>query len=113
MTTTATVTSFISLGVCAILYLLPAINAKSRKHPSTGAIFLLNLFLGWTVIGWLAALIWSATATSTHVTTVTNPSVVNPGEDKYQKLERLGGLKDKGLITAAEYEAEKSKILGS
>ncbi len=113
MTTTATVTSFISLGVCAILYLLPAINAKSRKHPSTGAIFLLNIFLGWTVIGWLVALIWSATATSTHVTATANSIGTTTGEDKYQKLERLGGLKEKGLITAAEYESEKSKILGS
>ena len=113
MTTTATVTSLISIGVCAILYLLPAINAKSRKHPSTGAIFLLNLFLGWTVIGWLVALIWSATATSTHVTTAPIQNGITPSEDKYQKLERLGGLKEKGLITAAEYESEKSKILGS
>ncbi|MNZ16097.1 superinfection immunity protein [Pseudomonas putida] len=113
MNTTATVTSFISIGVCAILYLLPAINAKSRRHPSTGAVFLLNLFLGWTVIGWLAALIWSATATSTHITTVPGSNGSSPGEDKYQKLERLGGLKEKGLITAAEYESEKSKILGS
>ncbi|MNH21767.1 hypothetical protein D3C79_815930 [compost metagenome] len=113
MNTTATVTSFISIGVCAILYLLPAINAKSRKHPSTAAIFLLNLFLGWTILGWLAALIWSATATSTRVSAVAQPIVGTDGENKYQKLERLGGLKDKGLITEAEYESEKRKVLGS
>ena len=27
-----------------------------------GAIFLVNLFFGWTGLGWLIALIWSATA---------------------------------------------------
>ncbi|MHC5125585.1 superinfection immunity protein [Pseudomonas inefficax] len=109
---TDTIASIISLGVCAILYLLPAINAKSRKHPSAGAIFLLNLFLGWTILGWLAALIWSAAATSTRVSSA-QPIVSTESEDKYQKLERLGGLKGKGLITEAEYESEKKKILGS
>ncbi|MEN5216864.1 superinfection immunity protein [Pseudomonas pudica] len=109
---TDTIASLISLGVCAILYLLPAINAKSRKHPSVGAIFLLNLFLGWTILGWLAALIWSATATSTRVSAIQHIAGTD-GENKYQKLERLGGLKEKGLITEAEYESEKKKVLGS
>jgi len=42
-------------------YFLPTIVAKSRKHHNTMPIFLLNLFLGWTGLGWLAALIWSTT----------------------------------------------------
>ena len=45
------------------LYFLPFAVAKSRKHHQSDAILLTNLFLGWTGIGWLAALIWSATAT--------------------------------------------------
>jgi hypothetical protein len=31
------------------------------------AILMLNLFLGWTVIGWIIALIWSCTVTPTTV----------------------------------------------
>jgi hypothetical protein len=39
------------------LYFLPAILAHARHtHNSTG-IFLLNLFLGWTFIGWVVALL--------------------------------------------------------
>jgi hypothetical protein len=39
------------------LYFLPAIIAMARQtHNSTG-ILLLNLFLGWTVIGWVLALL--------------------------------------------------------
>lgn len=39
------------------LYFLPAIIASVRRtHNSTG-ILLLNLFLGWTVIAWFAALL--------------------------------------------------------
>lgn len=51
--------SFIFLFV---LYFIPTIVAMGRSHRNGGAIFLLNLFLGWTFIGWVAAIIWSATA---------------------------------------------------
>ena len=34
---------------CALLiYFLPTVVASFRKHRNTGAIFVLNLFLGWT-----------------------------------------------------------------
>ncbi len=45
----------------AFLYFLPVFVAASRKHNNTAAIGVLNLLLGWTVVGWVAALIWSAT----------------------------------------------------
>lgn len=44
------------------LYLLPGIVAERRGHHNKGAIIILNILLGWTVIGWIAALVWSATA---------------------------------------------------
>jgi heme/copper-type cytochrome/quinol oxidase subunit 2 len=44
-----------------MLYFLPTFVAKSRHHRSGDAITLLNLVLGWTVLGWLVALIWAAT----------------------------------------------------
>ena len=44
-----------------LIYFLPTIVALARGHLSALAIFFLNLFLGWTLIGWLAALIWSCT----------------------------------------------------
>jgi Superinfection immunity protein/Putative peptidoglycan binding domain len=43
-------------------YFLPALIAASRHHHNAMAIFALNLLLGWTVLGWIAALIWSLTA---------------------------------------------------
>ena len=42
-----------------VLYFLPAVIAFLRKHKNKLAIFLLNLLLGWTVLGWVASLIWS------------------------------------------------------
>lgn len=43
------------------IYLLPAFIAYQRWHSSRAAILILNVFLGWSVIGWLGALIWSGT----------------------------------------------------
>jgi hypothetical protein len=48
------------LAIAAGVYFLPAIIAGSRNRAS-GAVFVLNLFLGWTLIGWVVALAWSLT----------------------------------------------------
>jgi hypothetical protein len=44
-----------------LCYFIPAIFAGSRHHHNTGAIFLMNLLLGWTLFGWVVALIWATT----------------------------------------------------
>jgi len=44
------------------IYFLPALIALHRGHHQILAIFLLNLFLGWSFLGWIASLVWSATA---------------------------------------------------
>ncbi len=41
------------------LYFIPTIIAVSNKKSNAGAIFVLNLFLGWTFLGWIIALVWS------------------------------------------------------
>ena len=43
------------------VYFLPAIIAGTRDHHNMVPIFLLNLFLGWSLLGWVAALVWSTT----------------------------------------------------
>ena len=44
-----------------MLYLVPTADAYDRAHPDALRISLLNVFLGWTVAGWVAALLWSRT----------------------------------------------------
>ena len=41
------------------VYSLPFITASARYHRNTGPILLTNLFFGWSILGWLVALIWS------------------------------------------------------
>ncbi len=57
--------SGIVLAVIAILviliYMFPTINANGRHHRNTAAITVLNVFLGWTFVGWVVALVWSYT----------------------------------------------------
>lgn len=40
----------------AVLYTVPTLIAHHRRLPATGAVIAVNLFLGWTVAGWVAAL---------------------------------------------------------
>ena len=39
-------------------YFLPSIIGRNKRNAN--AICLLNIFLGWTVIGWVVALVWAA-----------------------------------------------------
>ena len=45
-----------------LFYFLPVVIAVVRGHQNTAAIFILTLLLGWTFLGWVAALVWSFTA---------------------------------------------------
>lgn len=47
-------------GFSCLMYFLPSLIALARSKRDILAIFLLNLFLGWSVIGWFVALIWAA-----------------------------------------------------
>jgi hypothetical protein len=46
-------------GMGFAMYFLPSILAIVRNKRDTTAILLLNLFLGWSVIGWIVALVWA------------------------------------------------------
>lgn len=42
------------------LYLLPSIVAEVRKAPNKGSIIVINVLLGWTIVGWVVALAMAA-----------------------------------------------------
>jgi T4 superinfection immunity protein len=46
-----------SLLFLTVLYFLPSIIGRDKRD-ATG-IFLVNLFLGWTLIGWVVAFLWA------------------------------------------------------
>jgi hypothetical protein len=55
------------LLLAVALYLLPSIVANMRRQPQFLAILCLNIFLGWTVLGWIGALIWALTRSSVQI----------------------------------------------
>ena len=50
------------VGFMLGIYLAPLIIAIVRDHHRLPWIGLLNFAAGWTVVGWIAALVWSVTA---------------------------------------------------
>jgi hypothetical protein len=46
-------------GFGFVMYFLPSIIALARDKRDKLSIFLLNFFLGWSVIGWVVALLWA------------------------------------------------------
>jgi hypothetical protein len=58
---TATLSNWAVFGVIFVGgYLLPSIVAAIRNAPSFLGILLLNIFVGWTFIGWIISLIWAS-----------------------------------------------------
>lgn len=43
------------------LYFAPSLIAIAREHKNAMAIMILNVFLGWTFLGWVISLVWSFT----------------------------------------------------
>lgn len=52
-------TGFSVFLVLLALYLLPSIIAVSRNNRNCVALICLNVLLGWTLLGWVGALVWS------------------------------------------------------
>ena len=48
--------TIITVLIAAALYFTPAIVAFSRRVPNTGSVVVIDVLLGWTVIGWVVAL---------------------------------------------------------
>ena len=58
-TTTDVFEAAIQAAILAMLYCLPMIIAIRYRHRRRNAIAVLNIFFGWTVVGWVVALMWA------------------------------------------------------
>lgn len=60
--------ALVAVAALAALFVvfIPTMIAAVRGHRSTLAIGLVCLFFGWTVVGWLVALIWSFSDTGRY-----------------------------------------------
>lgn len=96
------------------LYFLPSIIGSNRNRNNIAGIFVLNLLLGWTFLGWLGALIWAFSGSNKQPPTVvvnnTNQSAYNP--DNIEQLRKLKQLLDEGVLTTEEFNKQKAALLG-
>lgn len=44
------------------LYMLPTLFAMARSHANTTPILIVNIFFGWTILGWIICLAWAFSA---------------------------------------------------
>jgi len=42
-----------------VIYFVPTLIAAIRKHGNLAAIMVINLFIGWTLLGWVGAFVWA------------------------------------------------------
>jgi hypothetical protein len=94
---------FLAVGI--IIYFLPGLIA--RKKSNATAIALFNFFLGWTVLGWIIALVWAVSPDKPPVVYYNNKTEPS----KSDELTKFKKLLDDGVITQAEFETQKNKIL--
>lgn len=42
-----------------LIYFIPSIVANGNNKKNEGAIIVFNILLGWTILGWIIALVWA------------------------------------------------------
>jgi hypothetical protein len=89
--------------VALLIYFLPSLVARNKRNAD--AICILNLFLGWTLLGWIAALVWALTNEEKTAGTAESP------HSSADEISKLADLKSREIITEAEFEAKKKKLL--
>lgn len=50
---------YLVMVVIVTIYAVPSFVAFFRQHSKKQVILLTNIFVGWTVIGWIACMVWS------------------------------------------------------
>jgi hypothetical protein len=123
------------------IYILPSYIAFKNRHPNRWVIFVINIALGGTFIGWLIAMVWANKAVHISSTAGTSPggesglnvfindekkvrlvkdetnfgSVADKGNatklNQINYLEKIYSLREKGILTEEEYLKLKHDIL--
>lgn len=87
-----------------LLYFLPYMLSTHRDDRTS--IFLVNLFFGWSIIGWVISLAWALK--KQHLPVVQQIQQTNHPEDRIYRLHQL--YKD-GVISEDEFNQRKEMIL--
>ncbi len=117
--------TILTLSIVFGLYFLPSIVASRRAMANKNSVFVINLFLGWTFIGWIIALSMAVGQAKSNKPVVQpapkpppNPPVARSVADPplmfrsaVIRLAVLDELREAGTVTEDEYAAKRQKIL--
>ena len=81
-----------------LLYFTPAITAGLGHHPDSVAIVVLNFTLGWTLIGWIVAMVWAC-----------QPGVPQAAQDRENAAWLAGGHTQKSFGAAHAFHRRRSQ----
>jgi hypothetical protein len=100
---------FISLIVYFIPFVISLFTGNRKRQ-----VFLINLFLGWTVLGWVWAFVWAILPEDTGVPSSTrannNPTFIKTRASVLEQLSALQHLYERGAIERAVYEKQKQVL---
>lgn len=109
------------VGCGVAFYVLPMIEAHVRKQPNFVSIALVNVFLGWTLVGWVVAMAWGCAARQESTPPKSMATEVPAAAKSQQTSERpisvadelgkLAALKTDGILSDEEFAAQKAKVL--
>ena len=116
-----TIGSIIAFIAAAAAYLFPAIIAAARSHRNTGAIFVLNFFTAWTVVGWIACLVWAFTNPATDPAqkppiqrpafpVAPAPAPAGPGNFRVLGVERESGFEVAQYVLVQSVSNARTKV---
>lgn len=112
----------------AVIYAIPTIVAFRRNHPNRWLILVINMAFGGTIIGWGVALVWALRAVhrpgsagdggesglNIFVNDAKKVQIVDPSSPSAaHELERLHDLLTRGVISQAEFDGLKAKLIGA
>jgi hypothetical protein len=77
--------------IIAAVYILPTFIAAARRHKNGAPIMIVNIMLGWTLVGWIVCFAWAFSAGGGSKKNDISARRINPEEyrgiNKYDPLE--------------------------
>ena len=106
--------TFVS-AVCLVAYFLPTLSAFYREHPSRWPIFWVNLFLGFTLLGWIICMFWALSEISRGIRRANVGTAMEHrfADEEDEKLLQLRTLLSDGVITENEYDVMRQTPLSA
>lgn len=92
------------------IYLFP--SYIGRKHRNQKAIFIINILLGWTFLGWIVSLVMGRKASSKTMNNYYKKNIIEQTDEYYEnEIQKLKDLYYNGFLRQREFLFEVTELL--